>query len=98
MKIAMTGASGFLGTALRDALAREPHDIVALVRRDARPGEARWDPDAGTVETEKLVGIEAAIHLAGENISGLWTPAKKRRILESRRNGTRTLANALATL
>ena len=98
MKIAMTGASGFLGTALRDALARERHDIVALVRRDARPGEARWDPDAGTVEKEKLAGIDAAIHLAGENISGLWTSEKKRKILESRRNGTRTLATALASL
>src|SRR5688500_18551760 len=98
MKIAMTGASGFLGTACQKALVKQGNQIIPLVRRQPSPGEVRWAPDDGNVETEKLAGVEAAIHLAGENISGLWTSEKKRKILESRRNGTRTLANALASL
>jgi uncharacterized protein (TIGR01777 family) len=61
-------------------------------------GEARWDPENGTVEANKLAGIDAAIHFAGENIGGLWTKQKKRRILESRKNGTRTLCKGLAAL
>ncbi len=94
----MTGASGFLGTACQKALIKQGHQIIPLVRRHPRPGEAGWASDAGTVETEKLAGIDAAIHLAGESISGRWNSEKKRRILDSRRNGTRTFANALAGL
>ncbi|HET6645035.1 MAG TPA: TIGR01777 family oxidoreductase [Fimbriimonadales bacterium] len=98
MKIAMTGASGFLGSACRPALEAQGHQIIRLVRRVPGVGEARWDPENGTVEANKLAGIDAAIHFAGENIGGLWTKQKKRRILESRKNGTRTLCKGLAAL
>lgn len=98
MKIAMTGAGGFLGSACRPALEAQGHQMIRLVRRMPGVGEARWDPENGTVEADKLDGIDAAIHFAGENIGGLWTKQKKRGILESRKNGTRTLCKALATL
>jgi hypothetical protein len=56
-----------------------------------------WDPNAGTIEAEKLEGFEAVVHLAGESIVGRWTTRKKARILESRAKGTRLLSETLAT-
>lgn len=59
--------------------------------------EARWDPSAGTIEAEKLEGIDAVVHLAGEGIAeGRWNAAKKARIMDSRKQGTGLLARTLA--
>ncbi|MGI8923488.1 MAG: TIGR01777 family oxidoreductase [Fimbriimonadales bacterium] len=98
MKVVMSGASGLIGAALAEALASDGHEVVPLVRRQAGPGEARWDPENGYVDLEGVRGVHAAVHLAGENVVGRWTAAKKQRILRSRQQGTRTLAEALTGL
>ena len=73
------------------------------MRRLTRSGDSsentvRWDPSAGEIDTERLEGVDAVVHLAGENIVGRWTGAKKARIRESRVLGTRLLAETLAGL
>ncbi|MEX2570156.1 MAG: TIGR01777 family oxidoreductase [Gemmatimonadota bacterium] len=95
---AVSGASGFVGRAVVRALTDDGWEVLRLVRRAAGAGEIAWDPDAGTIDEAGLEGIDAVVHLAAESIAGLWTPAKKRRILESRVRGTRLLATALAGL
>jgi len=97
--IVMSGASGFLGTALRAALERDGARVVPLVRRPPSPGEIGWNPGEGVLDPNALEGADAVIHLAGESIGGgLWTAERKRRIRESRVRGTALLAGALATL
>lgn len=97
-RIAVSGAGGFMGSALSAALAGAGWSVSPLVRRSARAGEIRWDPDTGSIEGEKLEGIDAVVHLAGESIAGVWTPSRKRRIRDSRVNGTRLLADTIASL
>jgi hypothetical protein len=100
MIVLVTGAHGFLGSALIPRLASRGHRVVRLVRRPAAgPAEVRWDPDAGAIDAAALEGVEAVVHLAGERIAAVrWTQAKRRRIAASRVNGTRLLAEALAAL
>jgi hypothetical protein len=99
MKIALTGASGLIGSALAPALRGAGHDVIVLVRRDpARAGEIRWDPEAGSIDAAALEGVDAIIHLAGENIGKRWSGKVKRRVLDSRVNGTRLLAKTAAHL
>jgi uncharacterized protein len=73
---------------------------VSIVRRPPQAGRAEvsWDPEAGVISVEDLLGLRAVVHLAGESVAGRWTRAKKDAILHSRVNGTRTLACALARL
>lgn len=97
--IALSGASGLLGSALRPVLTTAGWQVRPLVRRDAKPGEVRWDPAAGTLDARALAGVSAAIHLAGESIAaGRWTEAKKAAIRSSRILGTRLLSESLARL
>lgn len=97
--VAMTGASGLLGSALTHFLTTGGHTVRPLVRRRAGPGEIAWDPAGGTIDGAALEGVDAVIHLAGESIGvGRWTEARKRRIRESRVAGTVLLARALAGL
>lgn len=100
MKVAITGSSGLLGGALVRSLRADGHDVLRLVRRPARrPDEVRWDPASGQVDTGPLAGIEAAIHLAGAGLGDRpWTPARRRLVYDSRVEGTRTFARALASL
>ena len=74
--------------------------MIRLVRKtQLAPGEIRWDPYAQTLDIEALEGLDAVVHLAGENIAdGRWTAGKKLRIRESRIQGTRFLAQSLASL
>lgn len=98
MRVLVTGSSGFIGTALSARLESEGHDVVRLVRREPRPGtgEARWDPEAGYIDTRALDSIDGVVHLAGENIANRrWTDAQKARIRDSRTRGTSLLAAAL---
>jgi hypothetical protein len=99
-KIAVTGASGLVGSALVPELRRKGIDVVRLVRRaPASEDEVRWDPGTGTIDGAGLGGVTGAIHLAGDNIaSGRWTEAKKASIRNSRVRGTEVLAHALAQL
>jgi hypothetical protein len=89
--IAVTGASGLVGRALCAALEAQGATVVRLVRRAATgPGERRWSSEGADIS-----GVDSVVHLAGESIaSGIWTPARKRRILESRVEGTRAIARA----
>jgi uncharacterized protein (TIGR01777 family) len=100
MRVLITGASGLIGTAWAEDLARHGDEAVRLVRRPARaPGEASWDPARGSIERERLEGLDAVVHLAGENLAaGRWTPERKRRIRESRVDATRLLSETLAGL
>jgi uncharacterized protein len=100
MHVAVTGASGFIGTALCDHLRAKGHRVTRLVRRTPQAGdEAVWDPDAGTVDTDALQQAEAVVHLAGEPIADRrWTAEQRRRIRDSRVRGTDTIARALAGL
>jgi hypothetical protein len=101
MKILLSGASGFIGSALVAKLASEGHELVRLVRAEPKPGEPeiRWDPAAGRLDPASVEGFDAVVHLAGENIAeGRWTEAKKTRIRESRVRGTELVARTLARL
>ncbi len=100
MKIAVTGASGLIGSALVPALRDGGHEVVRLVRRaPTSPDEVRWDPAAGTVDREGLAGTEAVVHLAGAGVGDhRWTDAYKREIHDSRTLGTSTIARAMAQL
>ena len=97
MRVAVSGASGFIGEAVVRRLQAAGHQVSRMVRGTAKAGEIHWIP-AGALETEPLEGFDAVIHLAAENISGRWTHSKKARILNSRVQGTLTIAAMLARL
>jgi uncharacterized protein (TIGR01777 family) len=100
VKIAVTGASGLIGSSLVPSLRRQGHEVVTLVRREPRaPWEARWDPSSGEVDLAPLHGTDGVVHLAGAGVGDRrWTEGYKRLILSSRVDGTRTLAEAVARL
>ena len=100
MNVLVSGSSGLIGSALISALANEGHRVIRLTRSGS-PGDrgtVRWDPSAGEIDTDRLEGIDAVVHLAGESVEGRWTSAKKARIRKSRVQGTRLLAETLAGL
>jgi len=99
--VAVTGSSGFLGSALVSSLAAGGHRVLPLVRREVRPGEdaLRWDPVSGAIASPGPAIVDAVIHLAGESIAGgRWTAVKKQRIRESRVDATRRLTDTLTRL
>jgi hypothetical protein len=96
VRIALTGASGFLGGALATVLTAAGHEVVRMVRRAPRPGEIGWDPESGRLDRDAVSGLDAVVHLAGENLAGRWTEAHRRRIRRSRVEGTALLATTLA--
>lgn len=99
MRIAITGSSGLIGTALRRSLAADGHDVVRVVRSDGGPGTVRWDIDSGQIDAAGLEGLDAVVHLAGEGIGEKrWTQEQKQRILQSRTKGTALLVGALTSL
>lgn len=100
MKVLVSGASGMLGNAVCSLLSTGGHDVVRLVRREARgAGEVQWDPAAGRLDAQALQGVDAVVHLAGENIAARrWSDEQKARILDSRVQGTTLIAQALASL
>lgn len=99
MRVAVTGSSGLIGTALVKRLEREGGSVLRLVRRPPRgPGEALWDPAGGRVDAAALEGLDAVVNLAGESVAERWTDERRARIRASRGAATRLLAEALARL
>jgi uncharacterized protein (TIGR01777 family) len=99
MKVAVGGSSGLIGHALVEALAREGHEVVRLVRREPQgAGEVRWQP--GTpLDPAALAGVDAAVNLAGAGVGDKrWNDARKKVLVDSRVGSTQTLATALAAL
>ncbi|MCI0434799.1 MAG: TIGR01777 family oxidoreductase [Gemmatimonadetes bacterium] len=100
MRVAITGSSGFIGSTLCAELTRAGHEVTRVVRREPRTTGrfVQWDPAAGRIDAGGLEKHDAVIHLAGESLAALWTPERKRRIVESRVKGTTLLATTLAGL
>lgn len=100
MRIVVSGASGLVGEALCAFLSTGGHRVDRLVRKPPAAGstDVHYDPAAGTIDAAALEGADAIIHLAGENIAQRWTPAGMNRIRESRREGTRLVADAIAKM
>ncbi|WP_369133151.1 TIGR01777 family oxidoreductase [Modestobacter sp. I12A-02662] len=98
MKVALTGSSGLIGSALAPALRADGHEVLRLVRRTPRTAdEHRWDPVHHRVDPALLLDVDAVINLAGEPIRPRpWTRAYKERLRSSRLNSTTTIAEALA--
>jgi uncharacterized protein (TIGR01777 family) len=97
-KILISGSHGLVGSALVKLLTTEGHEVVRLVRHGSESG-IEWHPNKGVIDSERLEGLDAVVHLAGESIaSGRWTSEKKRAILESRVKGTALLSETLAQL
>jgi uncharacterized protein len=97
MKVAVTGASGLIGTALTASLRADGHQVVRLVRRPPRAGdEIRWDPQAADAGEPPLSGVEAVVHLAGAGVGDhRWTASYKAELRASRVVATAALAAAL---
>jgi uncharacterized protein (TIGR01777 family) len=100
MTVLVTGSSGLVGSALVPHLEANGRRVFRLVRQSPQDDtERRWDPETGTLDAADLEGVQAVVHLAGENIaSGRWNDAKKDKIRSSREDGTRLLAQGLADL
>jgi uncharacterized protein (TIGR01777 family) len=101
MHVAVSGASGLIGSALAHLLSRDGHRVIRLVRGGTGgkedPSRVNWDPGTGIDDAARLEGLDAVVHLAGENIaSGRWSAARKAEIRRSRVDGTRRLAESLA--
>lgn len=99
-RVAITGASGFLGSALAAFLSTGGHTVVRVGRGPVRPGvvDVSWDPARGVLDHRALAGVDAVIHLAGAPIARRWTVAHRAAIRDSRVAGTRLLADTLARL
>lgn len=99
MNIALTGASGFIGSRLAELAAQKNHRVIGFTRNPKKPiphcAETRAFAISETDEPLDLSGCDAIVNLAGENVFGIWTAEKKRRIRKSRIAGTRALVNAI---
>ena len=96
MRVAITGASGFIGTALAGALRADANEVLTIGR--SAGSAIRWDPMDGTLDATLLGGVDAVVHLAGAPVGERWTAARKRAIRESRVRGTHLIATAIVGL
>ena len=99
MRVAFTGSSGLIGSALAEDLQRDGNEVVRLVRRSPRePGEIAWNPrdPGGGLDPAALDGLDGVVHLSGAPIAGgLWTKARKAELRSSRIQSTKALVAAL---
>jgi uncharacterized protein (TIGR01777 family) len=100
LRVAITGASGFIGTGLAAFLSTGGHEVVRIGRGPVSPGsvDISWNPERGTLDGKALEGVDAVIHLAGASIGARWTSQHRKAIRESRVEGTSLLAHTLASL
>ena len=101
LKILVSGTNGLVGSVLVPFLTAGGHQVIRLVRGTPSPGgsEVQWDPVRGVSDLTRLEGMDAVVHLAGENIAaGRWTKERKARIRDSRVRGTKTLSETLTQL
>lgn len=101
MDVLMSGSHGLIGSALHQALRGRGDRPIRLTRSGSPEGDGpavHWDPRGGDIEADAIEDVDAVVHLAGEPLFGRWTAAKKRRIRESRVQGTRLLSETLARL
>ena len=99
-KIAVTGASGLIGSALVAQLKNDGHQVLKIVRRPVRTAdEVSWDPVKGEIDLQSLEGVDAVFHLAGAGVGDKrWSAAYRSEILNSRLLGTTTIATACEQL
>lgn len=97
-RLAVTGATGLVGRALLPFLQTCGHEVRRMTRSPLLPGDVSWSYQEGRIESVKLDGLDAVVHLAGESIAARWTESRKKRIWESRAIGTRFLCETLARL
>lgn len=101
MRILITGSTGLIGSALIPLLTADGHTVFRIVRRvsGSAENEIFWNPQVGVLNPAMLEGSDAVVHLAGESIAGgRWTPESKRRIFDSRIQGTKLLVETLLSL
>jgi uncharacterized protein (TIGR01777 family) len=99
LRIAVTGASGLIGSRLIPFLRTQGHEVVSISRAGSGPDTVRWNPARGEIDAARLEGLDAVIHLAGTSIAGgRWTTRRKAAIRDSRIAGTTLLAETLAAL
>jgi uncharacterized protein len=101
VKILISGASGFIGSALAEKLISSGHRVIRLTRRPVTKGHdsVSWNPETGHLDAADLEGVEAVVHLAGEGIGdNRWTEGHKARVVASRVRGTTLLAETIAGL
>lgn len=99
LSVLMTGATGLIGQVLTGYLQTQGHTVHPVTRSPKKKSDIRWDPDKQEIELPENLAIDAVIHLAGENVgAGRWSAETKRRIMESRRLGTRLIAETIAKL
>jgi uncharacterized protein len=97
MRYVIAGSSGFLGTALREAFARDGHEVVRLLRGDSpSPADSRWDPSSGQVDLDVIASADVVVNLAGAPLARPWTASQREAIRKSRVDTTSTLARAVA--
>lgn len=98
-RIAITGSSGLVGSALRHRLESDGHEAVRVLRGDPSNVSAVWNPEAGWIRPGALQGCKAVVHLAGASIGeGRWTARRRAELRTSRIDATRLLVDHLATL
>lgn len=98
MRVAITGATGLIGRALTESLTRDGHSVLRLTRSPDGPTDVMFDPARRLLDATALRDIDAAVHLAGEPIAQRWNSSVQRRIRESRVQGTRLVAETIASL
>jgi uncharacterized protein len=101
VRVLISGASGFIGSALADKLTSSGHRVISLTRQPvpAEQDALSWNPGEGKLDPGALEGIDAVVHLAGEGVGDhRWTEGHKARVLDSRVRGTNLLAETIAGL
>ncbi|MAT37528.1 MAG: TIGR01777 family protein [Acidimicrobiaceae bacterium] len=98
MKVAVTGASGLIGSALVSELENRGDQVLRIGRTARQEGDIVWDPMEGNLDPALIEAVDAVVNLAGETIEGRWTAKKKKKILESRVKGSQLLSQTFQRL